>query len=151
MPRVVPALVLTATLAGLTGCGSTPSSEAADSSAASSPAPSSTAEQTSAAEQTTTAPPSSARPTDTAHVIALSVTGGNVSGQTDRVVVELGSEVRIEITADVPDEVHVHGYDLTADTAPGQPATVSFTADIPGVFEVELHHEKLLLTRLQVQ
>ena len=37
---------------------------------------------------------------------------GNVSGETDRVVVELGSEVRIEVTADVPDEVHVHGYDL---------------------------------------
>jgi hypothetical protein len=47
--------------------------------------------------------------------------------------------------------VHVHGYDLTVDTVPGQPVTVEFTADIPGVFEVELEESKLPLTRLQVQ
>jgi hypothetical protein len=149
MARVVPALVLTAVLAGLTACGSTtPSRDAAgsDSAAASRSAQSVTPEQTDGSEQTT-----AAQPTDTAQVIALAVTAGTVGGQTDRVVVELGSQVRIEVTADVPDEVHVHGYDLTVDTVPGQPVTVDFTADIPGVFEVELHDLELLLTRLQVQ
>ncbi len=36
------------------------------------------------------------------------------------------------------DEVHVHGYDHRAPVAPGAPAEVRFTPDIPGVFEVEL-------------
>jgi heme/copper-type cytochrome/quinol oxidase subunit 2 len=84
-------------------------------------------------------------------VIALVVTAGDVSGATGRVVVELGSEVRIEVTADVVDEVHVHGYDLTVDTVPGRAVITEFTADIPGVFEVELEESKLPLTQLQVQ
>jgi hypothetical protein len=151
MPRVVPALALAAALAGLTACGSTGSSGgAADptSSAASSPASS---EPTVATEQATSAGPSAAPPADTAQVIALTVAAGTVSGESGRVVVTLGSAVRIEVTADVADEVHVHGYDLTVDTVPGQPVIVEFTADIPGVFEVELHGSELLLTRLQVQ
>ena len=152
MPRVVPALALTAALAGLAACGSTPSSDAAgaSSSAASSPAESVPPERSNGPEQTPDAAPSAPQ-TDDAQVIALAVAAGSVSGETDRVVVALGSAVRIEVTADVADEVHVHGYDLAVDTVPGQPVTVAFTADIPGVFEVELENSKLLLTRLQVQ
>jgi hypothetical protein len=144
MPRVVPALALAAALAGLTACGSTDSG-AGDSAPASSPAP------TVATEQATSAGPSVAPSTDTAQLIALTVTAGTVSGESGRVVVALGSAVRVQVTADVADEVHVHGYDLTVDTVPGQPVTVEFTADIPGVFEVELEEAKLPLTRLQVQ
>jgi hypothetical protein len=154
MLRVVPVLALAAALAGLTACGSTAPGTGADdsaSSAASSAAQSGTPEPTVGTEQATSAAPSAAPQTETGHVIALAVTAGTVSGETGRVVVELGSEVRIEVTADTTDEVHVHGYDLTVDTVPGQPVTVEFTADIPGVFEVELHESELLLTRLQVQ
>ncbi|WP_369132726.1 hypothetical protein [Modestobacter sp. I12A-02662] len=149
----MPALVLTAALAGLTACGSTaPGSGAADSSSppASSPAPS-VPQETAGTEHTTSAGPPAATQPDTARVIALVVSAGAVSGESGRAVVELGSPVRIEVTADLLDEVHVHGYDLTADTVPGQPVSVEFTADIPGVFEVELHESGLLLTRLQVQ
>jgi hypothetical protein len=46
--------------------------------------------------------------------------------------------------------VHVHGYDLTADLAAGTPAELSFTATIPGVFEVELHDAGTVLRSLQV-
>jgi FtsP/CotA-like multicopper oxidase with cupredoxin domain len=133
MPRVLSALALTAALtaplAGLTACGSSAPSSGAASTA------SSTASST---EQT-------------AQVIALTVTGGEVSGATGRVPVQLGSTVRLEVTADVTEEVHVHGYDLMQDTLPGQPVTIEFTANIPGVFEVELEQSKLPLTRLQVQ
>ena len=134
MPRVLPALALTAALTGLTACGSnTPSGGAAS------------------PEQTTSAGPSAAPQAGTAQVIALTVTGGEVSGATGRVPVTLGSTVQLQVTADVTEEVHVHGYDLTADTVPGQPVTIEFTADVPGVFEVELEQSKLPLTRLQVQ
>jgi hypothetical protein len=154
MPRVVPALVLTAALAVLTACGSNaPSGGAASTapSAASSSAPSTGTEQPTSTEQTASAGSSAASQAGAAQVIALTVTAGDVSGDTGRVDVGLGSPVRIEVTADVADEVHVHGYDLMVDTVPGQPVTVEFTADIPGVFEVELEGSKLPLTRLQVQ
>jgi hypothetical protein len=154
MPRVLPALALTAALTGLTACGSnTPSGGAASTapSAASSPVQSASTEQTASPEQTTSAGPSAAPQAGTAQVIALTVTGNEVSGATGRVPVTLGSTVQLQVTADVTEEVHVHGYDLTADTVPGQPVTIEFTADVPGVFEVELEQSKLPLTRLQVQ
>ncbi len=153
MPRIVSALALAVALTGLTGCGSTtPSSNADDSTtSAASSTGQSVPEQADGREQTTDASPSVAPPTDDAQVIALAVTAGDVSGETGRVVVELGSEVRVEVTADVSDEVHVHGYDLTVDTVPGRPVSLEFTADLPGVFEVELHDSRLQLTRLQVQ
>jgi hypothetical protein len=54
------------------------------------------------------------------------------------------------VDADVADEVHVHGYDLVADVAPGSPAELTFLADIPGVFEVELESSHVELLRLEV-
>ena len=148
MSRVLPALALAAALAGLTACGSdAPSSGSAGTapSAASGPG------ETGSPDQTTDAGSAPASQDGTAQVITLTVTGGKVSGATGRVDVKLGSQVKLQVTADVPDEVHVHGYDLMKDTVPGEPVTVAFTADIPGVFEVELENAKLPLTRLQVQ
>jgi hypothetical protein len=101
--------------------------------------------------QTAGAGSSAASRAGTAQVIDLTVTGGKVSGATGRVLVKLGSTVRMQVTADVTEEVHVHGYDLMKETVPGQPVTIEFTANIPGVFEVELEQSKLPLTRLQVQ
>jgi hypothetical protein len=147
VPRVLPALVLTAALAGLTACGSSPPSGGA----AGGSVQTAGTEQTTGPEQTRGAGPSSAPKGGTGQVIALTVTEGTVSGATGRVPVPLGSTVRVQVTADVADEVHVHGYDLMTDTVPGQPVTIEFKADIPGVFEVELEQSKLPLTRLQVQ
>jgi hypothetical protein len=58
--------------------------------------------------------------------------------------------VALEVEADVADHVHVHGYDILRDTEPGQKIRVSFRADIPGVFEIELEDAGLLLTMLEV-
>ena len=69
---------------------------------------------------------------------------------TQRVQVALGSTVRLVVDGDEPDELHVHGYDVTADVVPGEPAVVAFLADIPGVFEVELHDSGAALPSLQV-
>lgn len=67
-----------------------------------------------------------------------------------RVPVELGSEVRLVVTADVSDEVHVHGFDLLESVAPDRPAEIEFTADIPGVFEVELETTHMNLLDLEI-
>jgi len=55
------------------------------------------------------------------------------------------------VTADRADEVHVHGYDRMVDVEPGKPAVLEFTANLPGVFEVELEEASLKLVELQVQ
>ncbi|SFQ18080.1 hypothetical protein SAMN05421810_10566 [Amycolatopsis arida] len=80
----------------------------------------------------------------------FAVRGGARAEGPDRVEVPVGADVLIEVTSDTADELHVHGYDRTAELVPGVPARVAFTAQIPGVFEVELHHQELLLTQLRV-
>jgi hypothetical protein len=80
--------------------------------------------------------------------VQVDVHAGQVDGPT-RSEVPLGEVVRLTVTSDAPDEVHVHGYDRRLDLQSGTPATVEFVADISGVFEVELHESGLPLTSLQ--
>ncbi len=82
--------------------------------------------------------------------IIARVEAGSVVEGGERVELDVGEAVVIEVTADVADEVHVHGYDLFAETVPGEATRIEFTADIPGVFEVELEDAHLLLVELQV-
>lgn len=97
-------------------------------------------------------PPVSSAPgtQDAGQRIDVTVTAGRVSGDTGRVPVPLGETVTLTVTGDSADEVHLHGYDLTAPLAPGQPATLTFVADVPGVFEAELHGAGTVLLTLQV-
>ena len=101
---------------------------------------------------TTASPGGSAAPaaTTAAAPILLAYAGGTVSGG-GRTTVPVGKPVTIRVSSDVADEVHVHGYDLKKDVAPGAPATISFVADIPGIFEVELESRSLKLTDLVVR
>ena len=92
----------------------------------------------------------SASPSSAVQVLTLTVRGGKVTGDTGRVKVRLGSVVQLVVTSDVADEVHVHTYDKHVDLTVGRPATLTFTADIPAIVEVELEGRKLLLTRLEV-
>lgn len=98
----------------------------------------------------TAVPASPSAVADDVQLVAVTVADGAVTGDTGRVEVGLGATVRLSVTSDVADEVHVHGVDLYADVAPGQASSVEFVADQPGVFEVELHDAGTVLTRLQV-
>jgi hypothetical protein len=83
--------------------------------------------------------------------IDVTVKGGKVEPPTHRVKLDSGSRVRLQVTSDHADEVHVHGYDLKKDLEAGTPGVLSFKADQTGVFEVELEDEALQLVQLQVQ
>ncbi|HEX9643510.1 MAG TPA: hypothetical protein VGC11_05885 [Acidimicrobiia bacterium] len=105
---------------------------------------------------TTTTPESTSGPSSTAepapdHAFELTVAGGVVAGAPDDPTVAVGDTVLIVVTADVSDEVHVHGYDLIGEVSPGEPAQIEFTADIPGIFEVELEAARLPLLELRVE
>jgi hypothetical protein len=69
----------------------------------------------------------------------------------DRLTVPKDTQVRIVVIADVPDHVHVHGYNLMSDVAPGSPAVVSFAAKLPGRFEIELEDRGRQIAQLTVQ
>ena len=76
-----------------------------------------------------------------------------VDGTVDRVErfdVPLDSTVRVTVTGDVADEIHLHGYDLHADVTPQTEAVLEFDATIPGVFEIELEGSGVLIGELQV-
>ena len=54
------------------------------------------------------------------------------------------------VTSDTAEEVHVHGYDILKAVSGGHPAHFAFTAEIPGVFEVELEGSGRLLLQLEI-
>jgi hypothetical protein len=75
---------------------------------------------------------------------------GDGSDSIRRATIERGQRVTLIVSADVADEVHVHGYDLMADVAPGSPARISFEASVPGRFEVELESRAIQIAELRV-
>jgi hypothetical protein len=138
---MVGAVVLAVVGGVLSGCGQ---ESATGGASAAFPAPSSS---------TAVGSPGSSSPAPvgpTVRMITITVRGGQVSGETGRVAVPLGTPVTLSVTSDVADEAHVHGYDREVEIPAGGTASVSFTANIPGVFEVELHESKLQLFQLQV-
>lgn len=102
---------------------------------------------------TTTQPVSTTQVVTTASRVTelvISVAGGEVTPPAERVPVPLGNTVRLVVTSDVADEIHVHGYDLSTDIEAGGTVEVEFVADVPGIFEVELEDEVIPLVELEV-
>lgn len=132
---LVPAVALSL----LVGCSAGSDPQAA----APTPAP------TSAAPTATSAAPAPSRP-PSGTVIEVTYQGGQVTGVEQRVPVKLGERVVIRVTSDVTEEIHVHGYDLYVDLAPGTPGEVAFEAELPGTWEVELHDAGRPLFQLRV-
>ncbi len=62
-----------------------------------------------------------------------------------------GDRVVLGITADSPVELHLHGYDLEREVEPGEPARLSFEADLTGRFEMENHETEEVLGTLVVE
>lgn len=53
--------------------------------------------------------------------------------------VSQGDTVRLALQSDEDGEVHLHGYDLTADVSPGHPGELVVQADIAGAFALNFH------------
>jgi FtsP/CotA-like multicopper oxidase with cupredoxin domain len=72
-------------------------------------------------------------------VTRIRIQGGQVVGGAKTIEVAQGEPVRLVVTADAPDEIHLHGYDVTRNAAPGTPARFNLRANLEGVFEIESH------------
>ena len=93
-------------------------------------------------------------PTTTVAVepLEIDVVVGENSGNERIEVVALGDDVRITLVNPTQeDEYHLHGYDIVSKKmAPGAPATLSFTANVAGTFELESHVTNEVLVVLEI-
>lgn len=87
----------------------------------------------------------------TSVTIDVTIKDGQVSPNGTTVDVKKGGTVTVNVTSDVADEVHVHGVDKALDVKPGVPATMTFTVDQGGVFEMETHGSDKLIVKLAVR
>jgi hypothetical protein len=104
----------------------------------------------SASPPTTTAPTTETIPTVTTPVVPqppqpppaarvrVTIRNGLPVGGPARITVAKGRRVVLVVSSDVADEVHLHGYNLMRDVAPGHPVTIAFRATIVGTIEAEL-------------
>jgi len=68
-----------------------------------------------------------------------------------RIEVSEGDQVRFRVRSDEPEELHVHGYDVTKDLEPGKTEKMSFKATIEGIFEIEFEHSTTQVAELRVE
>jgi heme/copper-type cytochrome/quinol oxidase subunit 2 len=101
-------------------------------------------------QATTTVQTTTTTPADQPVRVNVEFRNGEVVGGIVRAEADEGDEVVLTVRADVTDEVHLHGYDLFADVAPGQRARITFTADKVGEFEAELEDLGIPVAELTV-
>ena len=82
-------------------------------------------------------------------IIEVTYRNGAVQGPTSFTVTQ-GERVRLLVHADVSDEVHFHGYDLSADVTPQESARIDFVANAAGRYEVELEGAAEPLFELEI-
>lgn len=134
---------IAASALALAGCGGSADPEATEATTGSTvtePAPAGTE------TEAETTPPAAPEPT----TVSIRVAGGVPQGGIARPEVEQGDRVVIVVRSDVGEAVHVHGYAVERAITPGKPVRLPFTADIPGRFEVELHHPDAVLAVVTV-
>jgi plastocyanin len=91
--------------------------------------------QTGTGTETQTEAPPPPKP----EVTRIQIRGGELVGGPAEIKVKKGDTVVIVVSADAPDDIHLHGYDIEEKVEPGQPARFRFKANIEGEFEIESH------------
>ena len=84
--------------------------------------------------------------------IAITVSGDTVTPNGERIEVEHGQPIELDVTADAPGEIHVHStpeqefeYDAGSTTLPLVPI------DQPGVVDIESHTLDKVIVQLEVR
>ena len=72
-------------------------------------------------------------------VFELHIEGGEVAHDMRTLRVTEGDRVRLRWTADAPTVLHLHGYDIEQEVAPGQATEFVLEAYATGRFPVEVH------------
>jgi hypothetical protein len=145
------ALLPTLGMLVLAGCGGD-SDSGSPSTTASSSTPATTPTGTPASTPNTSSPSNTADPSgDQADVtINITVANGKVNPSGATIKAKAGQTILVTAVSDAADEVHIHGYDKELPLTPGKPASVKFTANMKGTFEIETHESGKLVAKLVV-
>jgi len=73
---------------------------------------------------------------------ALRIENGRVPANMRLIRVKQGDVVKLKWSADRHEIVHLHGYDIEKEVAPGAPTDLTFTANAAGRFPIHLHATK---------
>jgi hypothetical protein len=92
-----------------------------------------------------------ARPAAAPVVISIKAVNGKPVGGIKRTTIKKGSNVRLVVTTNVGKQVHLHGYNIEKSVVKGKPTVITFTAKVPGRFDLELHSPDTLLAQLTVK
>jgi heme/copper-type cytochrome/quinol oxidase subunit 2 len=92
-----------------------------------------------------------AAPPGSSAIPHILVRGGRPVAGIRTIAVNEGERVRFEVTSDVAEEVHIHGYDLHKDVAAGGTVGFDFSAAIAGVFVIELEARSEQIASLKVE
>jgi len=141
MLKSLAALTVALLLAGCTAAPAAPTASTAPTSGVGSSSGS-----PSASSSETPAPTPSAN----VQVVEVSLKGGKATPNGDRLTVDKGTILRLEITSDHDDEVHVHGYDVEIPVTAGATVKKEITLDQVGRFEIESHEPALTIVQLVV-
>lgn len=103
----------------------------------------------------TSSPGTDESPADDANQVVIDITlsdGDQVDPNGEKVDVEQGQTVVLNVTSDRDDEIHVHGdIEVAVPVAANDTASKSFVAEAVGSFEVESHHPNKIIAILNVR
>ena len=95
---------------------------------------------------------SSASSTAAPLTIPITIAGGQVQPNGQKITAALGQKIVLQVTSDEADEIHAHtggdGYEL--EVPANQPTTGEFTPTQAGSFEIESHHLEKVIVILNV-
>jgi hypothetical protein len=141
LPRSLAVLASALLLAGCTAAPAAPTASTAPTSSVGSSAASPSASASGTPVPT---------PAANTHVVQVSLKGGKATPNGDRLALAKGTILRLEITSDHDDEVHVHGYDIEIPVKAGATVNKDITLDQVGRFEIESHEPALTIVQLVV-
>ena len=82
----------------------------------------------------------------------IRVRGGKPVGGIQTIEAKQGDTVRFRVLTETPQEVHLHGYDITKNTKGGStPVEFQVKAKETGVFEIELERSHTQIAELKVE
>ena len=148
------ALALVLTTGVLAACGGSDSADttteapAAGTTAAATTAAAVTTEAATTTAAATTAPATTAAEPE---VLTIKVVDEKPVGGVAKLKVSKGDQIHFVVESDSKQEVHLHGYDVAKDAAPGEPAEFELEATIEGVFEAELEDPGVQILKLTVE
>lgn len=88
---------------------------------------------------------------DDPKVVEITFEDGEVTPSGERVQVDRGQPVDLQVTADEPGEIHIHSDPEQELAYPAGEKTFKIQIDRPGVVEVESHELEQVIVQLEVR